>query len=215
MVYRKRGMKAKRTLRPRTMRRKLGRKLVKSASYLKIKETFDAGTFGASAGQALGFSLNNLPQLSSYQNLYQKYKITGALLKFIPLNVSNGDYNQALFNVTSGTAPWLGRTRLAYSIQRGNMAAPTAEISILQQNHKIRLMGDNIISVYVKNPVFGVDANPGGVTTETKWTTGYLGTVQSADVVHQGIEWYASSTGSASSSFKVIVTLYVTFTEPN
>lgn len=214
MAYRKRGFKPKRSQRPRVARRKMMRR-VKSATFLKIKETFDAGTFGSTSGQALGFSLNSLPQLASYQNLYQKYKITGALLKFIPMNVSNGDYNQALFNVTSGTAPWLGRTRIAYSIARGNMGTPGSELAILQQQHKIRLMGDNIISVYVKNPVFGVDANPGGVTTETKWTTGYLGTSQSADVIHQGIEWYASSTGSSSSSFKVIVTLYVTFTEPN
>lgn len=214
MAYRKRGYKNKRSQRPRVARRRMMRKVVKSSQYLKIKETFDAGTFGATSGQALGFALNNLPQLASYQNLYQKYKITGALLKFIPVNVSNGDYNQALSNAT-GTAPWMGRTRIAYSIQRGNMATPGSELAILQQNHKIRLMGDNIISVYVKSPVFGVDANPGGVTTESKWTTGYLGTIQSADVVHQGIEWYASVTGSSSASFKVIVTLYVTFTEPN
>lgn len=211
MAYRRRGMKPKKLRRPRVARRKIMRSIT-SSRYLRIKETFDAGVFTANTGVSLGFSLNSIGQLASYQSLYQKFKITGAKCTFIP-HYAPGETNQALANIATGTTSYGGVVRISTSIARGNMSAPGSEIAILQQNHKMHVLTPKGFSVYIKNPVFGVDANPGGVTTETKWTTGFLGTLQSADVIHQGLEWYAAAPGNFAAQYRVFVTLYVTLME--
>lgn len=211
MPLRRRGMKAKKSRRPRVARRQLARKRVSSTKYLRIKETYDAGTFTSNSGYSLGVSINNLPQITCYQSLYAKYKITGAKYTFIP-NTGNSEVNQVMANIALGY-PYVGLCRVAYSIAKGFMSAPANEAAIIAQDHKLRMMGNKGFSVYVKNPTFGVDANPGGATTETKITTGVLGLNQSADIVHQGLEWYASSQGSANISYKVYITLYATLYE--
>lgn len=210
---RRRGMKAKKSRRPRFYRRKAYRK-VSSIKYLRVKESYDAGTFSANAGGSLNVSLNAIAgtQLSAYQALYAKYKITGAKFMFIPQYNSVGDMNQAYANIASG-AGWTGQTRILVGTARGVAAAPANEITMLSRDHKLRMLVNKPINIYVKNPVFGVDANPGGVSTETKWDTGYLGTAQSPDVQHQGIEWYATSAGNTPAQFKVFITLYITLTE--
>lgn len=211
MAPRRRGMKAKKSRRPRVARRRYQRKRVSSTKYLRIKETYDAGSFTSNNGHALGVSINNLPQITCYQSLYSKYKITGAKYTFIP-NTGNSEVNQVLSNIATAY-PYAGLCRVAYSISKGFMSAPANEGAIIAQEHKLRMMGNKGFSVYVKMPVFLVDANPGGVTTESKITTGLLGLNQSADVVHQGLEWYATNQGTANISYKVYITLYATLYE--
>lgn len=212
MPYRRRGMKSKKPRRPRFYRRRARR--VTSIKYLRVKETYDAGTFSGNTGNFLNVSLNAIAgtNLTAYQALYAKYKITGAKYMFVPSITAVGDANQAYAQIAVGGG-WAGQTRIVYGTAKGGTSAPPNEISMLSRDHKMRMLGVKPISIFVKNPVFGVDANPGGVSTETKWTTGYLGTTQSADVQHQGLEWFASNAGVTASQYKVFVTLYITFVE--
>lgn len=199
--------------RARVVRRKGFRSVMRRAvkQYLRIKETYDAGTFVANTGYAVGVRIDQLPQIASYQNLYGKYRITGALYRFVP-NTGNSEVNQVMANIAAGNA-YAGIARMSYTIAKGNMSAPVNEAGIITQAHKMKMLGNKGFSVFVKNPVFAVDANAGGATTESKWTTGTLGLNQSADLVHQGLEFIAVNQGTANISYKLYITVYAILTE--
>lgn len=179
-----------------------------NSNILHLKEVFDAGTFNSNSGQAVGVTMNSLPQITSYQNLYSMYKIHKVKYHFIP-RYAEAEPNQSLANSALAYGQF-GLIRISTNVAKGPMNAPATELASLAQDAKIRMLGNRGFSVIVKNPVFGVDANPGGVSTETKWTTGKLGLLQSSDVIHNGLEWYAASAGSVNPSYIVFITVWAT-----
>ena len=197
----------------RYMRRKYKR-ISDVGQYVKFKETFDAGLILPNVSQTpYKFTLNSVGQLANYQALYKNYKITGVKLQFFP-GYSGTDPNQVLAN-TAGGITSIGNPRLCVSTQKGHMSSSiTSELQLLQREHALHTFCDGKPwSIFIKRPVCALDVDSaGGLTNNSMFKNGWLDLANSADVAHNGLEYYLTAPASSSSvaAIKVITTLYFT-----
>lgn len=188
------------------------RRLANSGQVVRFKETFDAGLILPNVNQTpYKFTLNSIGQLANYQALYKNFKITGVKLQFFP-GYSGTDPNAVLAN-TAGGITSIGNPRLCVSTQRGHLSSSiTSELQLLQREHALHTFCDGKPwSIFIKSPVVALDVDTaGGLTNNSMFKTGWLDITNSADVAHNGLEYYLTAPASSSSvaGLKVITTIY-------
>lgn len=182
---------------------------------IHVKEKFMISGIAAGVGSngAVNLDLIDTTQLGAYASLYASYKITGIKYTFLPF-FTEFDYNQATSNAAGGVV-YGGRPHLWYRINRLGAVVPTSENEMIMKNDsKCIMLGHTKkpFSVYVSNPRFDVDA--GTVGGNLTFKTGYL-PINDTDENHYGLEWWLENpTGSGSTPYDVLVTLYINFRTP-
>lgn len=196
------------------MKRKLYKRRYRrpdTGNVVKFKETFDAGFRNANASQLpLQFRLTDLGQISQYQALFKNVKLTGVKLTWVPTYMG-GEINTSIDNANNAR-PYAGTLRLLWSIQRGRVDTITSELAMLQKQHGLRVLADGKpYSIFIKNPVAALDVDSaGGLTNNSMYKTGYLDLTNSADVFHNGLEFYLVNSGTQPLGCKLYVTYYFT-----
>lgn len=196
----------------RVRKMRMYRRVADVGQIVKFKETFDSGLILPNVAQTpYKFTLNSIPQLANYQALYKNYKITGVKIQFFP-GYSGTDPNQVLAN-TAGGITSIGNPRLTISTQRGHMASSiTSELQLLQREHAMHTFCDGKPwSIFIKKPVAALDVDSaGGLTNNSMYQNGWLDLASSADVNHNGLEYYLTAPASSSSvaGIKVFTTIY-------
>lgn len=89
----------------------------------------------AGLGQYFDVSIQNVPQVAQYANLYTQYRINWVKVMLIPQwNTNSSDFNAATFN-QNNTIDSVGMARIVYSIQNSpGQSAPTTEDEVLEDN---------------------------------------------------------------------------------
>lgn len=167
------------------------------------------------AGVKLLAQMNSVPQVANYRNLYQAYKILRAKFVIIP-KWTGEQYNEAAL----GTAAGLGITetpRFAYAINDNdqNLAAPLAELAVLQNNGcKVRLFNKPITISVRPKPLLEQVVNQPLVGTS------YVNTYQKGGqwiefdgtgttVQHIGVDGFFSAGNNLSTGFISLCDIYV------
>lgn len=154
--------------------------------------TATATTFGAKA-----FSLNELPDFSEFQNLYDQFRINKIVWKLVP-NANNAD---------AGATQRLPQIHSV--LDYTDSTAPTSLDELVQYNNYRMTMGSRIHSrkltpVFLDNVYVTSVTQRAGNPNFKKW----LSTSNSTDVVHHGIKYAIGSTATAGA---ITYTPYVTF----
>lgn len=200
--------KVKKTIKQRK-RRAYKKSKADTGNLVRFKETFDAGFRNANASQApLQFRLTDLGQVAQYQALYKNYRMTGVKLTWIPTYMG-GEINTSIDNANNAR-PYAGTLRLLWSIQKGRVDTITSELAMLQKQHGLRVLADGKpYSIYIKNPVVPLDADTaGGITNNSLYKNGWLDLTNSADVYHNGLEFYMVNSGTQPLGCKLYITYY-------
>lgn len=149
----------------------------------------NTGTTGAGAAGLLAVSMNQIPQYTDYQALYNQYCIRSVQFIIMPEYDMYDSNNSPTGAVAAVTAP-----RFVYAINdSAQQTAPTTEVDVLSDNGaKIRML-DRPIKIRFR-PVAQVrvtDSNSNLVyeTKKNRW----LG-FQDASVAHSGVAWAITQT---------------------
>lgn len=95
------------------------------------------------SGKYFSVRIQDIPQVSSYANLYTQYRINWVKVMLIPqYNTSASDVNAGEYNASVAVNS-VGMARIVYSIQDSpGQTAPTTENEVLEDNGcKIKAMG--------------------------------------------------------------------------
>lgn len=166
-VGRRRGLNRRRLYNPRP---------IFTETYKAKELTFD---ISGSGYQGVGFTfaatMDGLPQLSQYSNLYQKYKIMKAEWLLLPNWTGGEKQNEAIYNAASGPSvpPGLtsvGTTRIVYAINdTPNQSNPTSEQEVLVDNGcKIKFL-DKLVKIRNRPCVNTQDALGNFITLKNKF----------------------------------------------
>lgn len=142
-------------------------------------ETADLGSFqvpvgGATPGLYLGqlqVNLNTIPQIASYQNLYNCARILKVRYIMMPTFNNFGPFQSTMAATQSVSAP-----RLAYAIQDTSSApAPVSELDVLSENgSKVRMFTRPVNISHRPVPGLSEGITTGGfaaVTRKRQWIT--------------------------------------------
>lgn len=98
-------------------------------------------------GGAMRFQLNDVISPSDFTNLYDRYKITGVKITFIPLVNQGYTGISTSTNQSSATIPTIN-----YCVDYDDSVVPVTSLDILEKmDAKVRRL-DRPFSVYIKNP---------------------------------------------------------------
>lgn len=153
-------------------------------------ETYTKGVIAPNSGGVLTFNINEVPQLSQYNTLYQKYRIVSARVILVPQFMA-GEQNAASYNASVNVyAHGLGRIVWAVNDSPG-VTAPAAELDVLKDNGcKIRPVRDLVKMSCRPKPLYE-DANGILITLKQNWINFQTGPSAPADPKHFGISyWY-------------------------
>jgi len=217
MRYARRYRRPRRAMRPRRSYRKkryTRRAYNRSNRVVSSKERYLVAAIASNTGVAHNVSLDEIPaaQYAAYVVLYRSFKITGVRLTLIP-DYSSCDYNHAINNVTAGSQ-FGGQMRLSLIKENcRDLIAPSSEADALESQNCITkcMTNGRPFSIYIKNPHFQVDVEAG---TEVTYKTGWLSTSTGFDVHHNVAAWWMASEGSGSNPYRVLVTQYLKFKDP-
>lgn len=173
------------------------------------------------AGFMLAPSMGQLPQLTQYSNLYQKYRILKVAYLLVP-NFSGGtDQNVAIFNTVSGNFPIIpgvstsGTARIVYVIDNTpNQAVPVSEDAVLQENGcKIKFADKPVRMSCAPVPEIK-DANNNEITLKKKFINF---TTDNPNIAHYGIRGWCNhpftiGTGSFNIADSLTYAVYVKLT---
>lgn len=202
-IARRRGRKPRKMLR----RRKGGRKTYNPRPV--FTETYTLASLATQAGGVLKFSMDQIPQLTQYSNLYQKYKILKANVLLFP-EFNSFDQNQAEQNVAL-TRSSFGLSRIAWAVNdTPNIAAPANELAVLQDNGaKIRSVTDRGVRLHCR-PVPNVeDANGVEMTFKNKFINFEA---SSPNIAHSGISYWVSQLATLTPGTQNVLICYVKLT---
>lgn len=152
------------------------------------------------------FKLNDLPGNTDFTNLYERYKITGVKLKFIPVTATD----TPLANGTNYLSP------LAVAINRGAIivAADDRTFDQLLENQDVRIFSTmKPFSMYIPYPKFYSPAD--GITT-AQTGGGWLNS-KSPAVHHFGLNYAWQNTTATEANqcaFRIIATYFVKCANP-
>lgn len=159
-------------------------------------------------GGIVNFKAENTLQWTQFSTLYDRYKINGVKVRFIPLvNVADTKGN--------GLIPEL---KIVYDRDDGNL--PTVGDVWARQGRIYRL--NKPVSIYLKKPsmaaaVWAPGANPGSYTPGYVSLDNKFVNTSYSNVPHYGIKFamrdFYSPQGSVNVSIRVEVTYYMTFKE--
>lgn len=148
----------------------------------------NTGTTGTAAG-LLATAMDQIPQWTDYQALYNQYCIRSAQFIIMPEYDQYDSNNSATATTAAVTAP-----RLVYAINdSAQQVAPTSEVQVLQDNGaKIRTL-DRPIKIRCR-PVAQVattdsNGNPQFETRRSRWLS-----FQNAGTAHSGVAWALTQT---------------------
>lgn len=199
----------KKSNRPR--RRVMRKRMVSARNPRPIfTETYTLPSLPQNAGGVFRFSMDQIPQLAQYSNLYQKYKILKASVHLLP-EFNSFDQNQAENNAALSRS-YFGLARVAFSTNdTPNIVAPVNELAVLQDNGaRIRPLGTNGVRMSCK-PVPNVnDANGVEMTFRNKYINFESG---SPNAPHTGISYWLTQlvTGAPATTDVAIVYVKLTF----
>lgn len=171
-----------------------------------LKRTFGAAnivpntTTGVSTG-AFQFMLADLPNYTEYVNMWDKYKLAGVRIRFIPAND----------NSPVGTASTSGIGTFSWCLDYNDANAPAGLDDIMQYPGMRMKRPTTPFSVFIK-PKFEA-ALYQGATTGYRATTGYVDTASST-VRHYGLKYCLHDTVAANASIRVYMTYYLALKEP-
>lgn len=174
----------------RVRRLPVGRAL-RTNSQPTFTETYTKGVIAPNSGGVLTFNINEIPQLSQYNVLYQKYRIVKAAVMLVP-QFMPGEQNAASYNSSTGVyAHGLGRIAWAVNDSPG-VIAPGSELAVLQDNGcKIRPVRDMVKMACRPKPLYE-DANGILITLKQNWINFQTGPSAPVDPKHFGISyWYS------------------------
>lgn len=190
MAFRRRLRKT----RPRPRRARAGRnwRLARALNPRPIfTETYSKGVIAPNSGGVLTFNINEVPQLTQYNTLYQKYRIVSARVILVPQFMA-GEQNAASYNASVNVyAHGLGRIVWAVNDSPG-VTAPGAELDVLKDNGcKVRPVRDMVKMACRPKPLYE-DANGILITLKQNWINFQTGPSAPADPKHFGISyWYS------------------------
>ena len=168
-------------------------------------ETFKATTLTANAGFNLSSVISQVPQVSQYSNLYQKYRIIKAVWLMFPTWSGGEQQNVAVFNAASGPSvpPGLysvGTSRVVFAINdTPAQTLPTSENEVLQDTGcKVKFLDKKL--TITNHPTADLkDANGVQMTLKKKFIN--FATTGNPDVTHYGVNGWitqpVSGTGTA------------------
>lgn len=137
-------------------------------------ETYTKASFNPNTGTTLTFNIGEVPQLTQYNTLYQKYRILKAVVFLLP-NYMPGEQNQADANAAAGGGVGaVGMGRIVWATNdTSNTVPPVTELEVLKNNgcHIKPFNAMNVVKMTCRPVPQTVDA--GGVTIEQKhkWIT--------------------------------------------
>jgi len=170
-------------------------------------ETYALTSLLPSAGGLLTFSMDQVPQLTQYSTLYQKYRILKARVSLYP-EFTSFDQNQAENNVALSRSQF-GLSRIAWAVDDSpNLTAPTSELDVLKNNGcKIRPLTDRGVQLHCR-PVPNLGDGQLPITYKQKYIN-----FGSPNVAHTGIAYWISQlmTGTPGTQNVTIVYVKLTF----
>lgn len=149
-------------------------------------------------GGVLSVSMDNLPQLSQYNTLYQKYRILKAKFICIPdWNTESADINASSYNISISPTPVLatGLSRIVYAVNDSpdQIVAPVSEDVVLKDNGCKIVCGKPKLTMSCRPVPDTSDANGVQMTFKNKYinfsSTGVNRT-------HYGITWFHTQPGT-------------------
>lgn len=173
------------------------------------------GSYSATTGittpisAAIAFSLNQLPGVSEFTNLYDQYKINGISVKIQPL------LTEGIASAVSGTTAAWGFPKLSTVLDFDDSTNPATELVMLQYGSLKQTGAFREHKRYFKPKIRQAALDAGGaITANTVRNAGWLD-VANPDVPHYGIKVYhpgpiASGTPLVSSSiaYSIYATVY-------
>lgn len=151
-------------------------------------ETFTGPVLTPNSGGVFKFNIGNVPQISQYNNLYQKYRILRAQVILVP-QYAQQDQNSAEYNAGASTyAHGMGRFVFAINDSPG-LVAPGSEAAVLQDNGvKIRAV-KTMVKMSCKPVPLYEDANGILMTVKKNWLNFQIPPAP-ANADHFGITWW-------------------------
>lgn len=173
-------------------------------------ETYTFPSLISGAGGVFKFSMDQVPQLTQYSNLYQKYRILKASIHLLP-EFNSFEQNQAENNAALSRS-YYGLSRVAYSINdTPSISPPANELAVLQDNGaRIRPLTQRGVRMSCR-PVPNVsDANGVEMTFKRK----YINFEASGpNVSHSGISyWISQLVSTATGAVDNVAICYVKLT---
>lgn len=131
-------------------------------------ETFKISDIAPNSGGIMTFNMDDVPQLSQYNNLYTKYRILKAVATLLP-NYDGQDQNSAQYNIGVANAYASGMSRIVFAVQDSAASlAPTSEADVLKDNGcKIRPFSNKQIVKMSCRPV-PLATSAGAIVVEQK-----------------------------------------------
>lgn len=197
--------------RPKRMMRKRGpvRSLRATNPAPVFTETYTLTSLTPNAGGVFKFSMDQVPQLAQYTNLYQKYRILRASIHLLP-EFNSFDQNQAENNVALSRSSF-GLSRIAWSINdTPNVAGPVNELAVLQDNgSRVRAIGTNGVRMSCR-PVPNVSDATG---VEMTFKNKYINFEASApNAAHTGISYWLTQLATGTPGTENVAIVYVKLT---
>jgi len=189
MPFRRRARGYKRKPRRVMPMRRRGRILGFRSSRPVFTETYTGPVLTPNSGGIFKFNIGDVPQISQYNNLYQKYRILRAQVILVP-QYAQQDQNAGEYNAGASTyAHGMGRFVFAINDSPG-LVAPGSEASVLQDNGcKIRAV-KTMLKMSCKPVPLSEDANGILTTLKKNWLNFQLPPAP-ANPAHFGITyWY-------------------------
>jgi len=152
-------------------------------------ETYTGPVITPNSGGVFKFNIGDVPQITQYNNLYQKYRILKAQVILVP-QYAQQDQNSGEYNAGASTYAH-GMGRIVYAINDSpGLVAPGNEASVLQDNGcKIRAVKTMVKMACRPVPLYE-DANGILMTLKKKWLNFQIPPAP-ANAPHFGITyWY-------------------------
>lgn len=210
-VRRSRKPRARRARRVRRVRNWRSRHMLNPQPV--FTETFTKSYIAPNAGNIFTFSIDEVPQLAQYSNLYTKYRILKAQVILLP-NYAVQDQNQAEANGQSSIG-LAGMGRLVYAINdTAGSLVPTSEADVLKDNgcKIVPLSTKGVVKMSCRpTPVF-TDSNGIQAAQTKKWLT-FSNVSSPFDPKHYGISyWYSQPLAGTGFATNNTLNVYVKLT---
>lgn len=170
-------------------------------------ETYTLTSLAPNAGGILKFTMDSIPQLSQYSNLYQKYRILRASVHLLP-EYTAYEQNQAENNVALSRSSF-GLPRIAFAVNDSpDLSAPTSELDVLKDNGaRIVPIGSRGVRMSCRPVANTDDANGVQMTFKRKYIN-----FTSVNIAHEGISYWITQLATGTPGTENVAICYVKLT---
>nr|WAE42897.1 MAG: capsid protein [Cressdnaviricota sp.] len=221
MAYRRRANKRKTGKRRARLGIYRGRRLMRFAPSPTFTETFKHGSLLPNAGFMLAPRISQIPQITQYNALYQKYRILKVQYLIFPTWTGGENQNTAIFNSASGPSvpPGLtsvGTSRFVHVVDNSpDQSTPISESAVLTENGCKLSFLDKMKKLRCRPVPDLKDANGNALTMKGKYINFAGG--GNPDITHYGIRGWITqeiSTGTSAIKYEVYCKLTFQVAEP-